>query len=293
MTINVMGATGQLGRRVMQALIDQGASPGDLVASVRSPDKARGLAAQGISVRLADYDDQAMMVRAFDETEVLLLIPSTARVEPRIMQHYNALKAAWTSGVKRVVFCSLSSAAFPNSRFFVTPYLLYAELKLRQSRMGWTILRNGMYLDPVADWMPELVEMGRLPYPVRGGTVAYIARHDLARATAAACLNDQHAGKVYELTGSEALSMDALAGAISEATGHQIPFHEITENEYAEICRSGKDYIPEALIPLLISLYHAVDHDEFAHVTDHVEQLTGTPPERAGDYLRRIWTQKA
>ncbi len=292
MKINVMAATGQLGRKVVEALLDQGAAPGEVIASARTPTKADDLAARGVTVRRADYEDRDTMRAAFAGTDVLALIPSTAPVEPRILQHHDALEAAREAGVQRVVFSSLSTAAFPASRFLVTPFLLYAESRLRLSGLDWTILRNGMYLDPIAGWTPELVEMGQLPYPVKQGRTAYICRDDLARATAAACLNSEHAGQIYELTGPEALSMPDLAAAVTRASGHRVRFDSVTEDAYAEVCRQGNEYVPEYLIDILISLYRAVDNHEFETVTDHVERLTGTPPEAAEDYLRRVLSEK-
>jgi NAD(P)H dehydrogenase (quinone) len=143
-----------------------------------------------------------------------------------------------------------------------------------------------MYLDTIADWIPEIVEMGRLPYPVKSGKVAYISRDDLARATAAALTGEGHSEKTYELTGAEALSMERLAGIISEVTGRPVRFDSITDEEYGEICRTGDEEVPEFLIPMLTTLYHAVDNGEFELVTDHVEKLTGRPPQDAASFLR-------
>ena len=94
MKINVVGATGQLGRKVMQALLDLRAAPEDLVVSVRTPEKAKDLSVQGMDVRRADYDEPETLREAFQGTDVLLLIPSTAPTEPRVRQHANVLEAA-------------------------------------------------------------------------------------------------------------------------------------------------------------------------------------------------------
>jgi NAD(P)H dehydrogenase (quinone) len=287
MSITVLGATGQLGRRVVQSLLDQGVSATDLIAGVRTPDKAADMAELGVTVVHADYEDPLSLSAALSNTEVLVLIPSIAPVEPRIQQHFNALEAAKECGVKRVLFASLSTAAYPDSKFQITPFFLYAESKLRLSGMDWTILRNCMYLDPIADWIPELVQMGRLPYPVQDGRVAYVTRDDLARTIAAACVNSGHSEKVYELTGPDALSMPKLAEIISRVTGKSVRFHGVTEQEYADICREGDENVPEYLIEILISLYRAVDNREFAVITDHVERITGFPAESAELYLSR------
>jgi len=289
MAIHVMGAGGQLGRKVVRALLDRGVSPADVVCNVRSPDKAADLAKRGLSVRRADYDDPPSMVEGFAGADALLLIPTFSPVEPRVVQHGHAVEAAVEAGVGRLAFCSFGSGS-PGSRFLVAPFMLYAEAKTRLSGLPWTILRNGMYLDPIADWMPELVEMGRLPYPVEQGRVAYVSRDDLGHAAACALIDDAHAGRAYELTGPEALTMTRLAEIVARVTDSRVVFDRISDAEYARICRDGDEEIPEYLIPILTSLYHAVDNGEFGTVTDHVERLTGTPAEDAESYLRRVWS---
>lgn len=283
MRINVLGATGGLGSRVVDALLDRGVSPEDLIASSRSPDRIRRFKHLGIDIRRADYDVPETLSGALEGTDVLMLIPSASDVEPRIVQHSNILDAARSARVKRVVLVS-SSAARTDSKFLIAPYLVYAESRLRTSGLGWTILRNGIYLDPLVAWAPALVSMGRLPYPVRSGRVAYVSRDDLARACAAACAQDRHADHVYELTGPRALSMPDLASALTYATGKTIVFDEVTEEQFAEICRADK--VPESDIAILTSLYRAADHGEFEDVSDDIRLLTGSPPAAAQDYLR-------
>lgn len=283
MKINVLGATGGLGTRVVDALLDRGLPPDDLIACSRSPDRLRRFKDLGINIRRADYDVPETLSAALEGTDVLMLIPSASDVEPRIVQHSNILEAARPAGVKRVVLTS-SSAARTDSKFLIAPYLVYAESRLRTSGLGWTILRNGIYLDPLVDWAPALAEMGRLPYPVSRGRVAYVSRDDLARASAAACALDRHADQVYDLTGLRALSMPDLASALTDATGRTIRFDEVTEGEFAAICRA--DSVPEPDIAILTSLYRAADNREFEQVSDDIRLLTGVAPMAAEDYLR-------
>lgn len=283
MKINVFGATGGLGSRVVDALLDRGIPPGDLIACSRSPDRLRRFKDLGIDIRRADYEVPETLSDALEGTDVLMLIPSASDVEPRIVQHSNILDAGRSAGVEPVVLTS-SSAARTDSKFLIAPYLVYAESRLRTSGLGWTILRNGIYLDPLVDWAPALAAMGRLPYPVRSGRLAYVSRDDLARACAAACALDRHADQVYELTGPRALSMPELASALTYATGQAIRFDEVTEEEFGEICRA--DSIPEPDIAILTSLYRAADHREFEHVSDDIRLLTGIPPTAAEDHLR-------
>ena len=282
--INILGGTGQLGSRIVEALLHAGAGPEHLTVSCRNASKARRFADLGIEVRYADLDRPETLAPAFAGSDVLMLIPSMADVEHRIRQHERILASAASASVGRIVLSSFS-AARADSRFLIAPYLVYAESKLRVSGMDWTILRNGMYLDPVADWAPALARQGRLPYPVRQGRVAYISRDDLARASASALMQDGHSGQVYELTGPEALSMPQLAGALGAATGTPIVFDCVSEAEFMGICRA--DGVPESDTAILASMYRAVDQGEFERVSEDVELLAGVPAEPAESYLLR------
>jgi NAD(P)H dehydrogenase (quinone) len=188
MKVNVLSATGQLGSRIVRELLRQGGADLQVVASARRPEKARELAGAGAEIRKADYDAPDSLEESFAGCDVVALIPTFAPVEARVQQHADALAAARKAGVRRVVFSSFATATV-ESEFVVAPFMVYAECKLRQSGMEWTILRSGMYADPLVDYIPELVSTGRIPYPAGEGRVSYVSRDDLARASAAACAN--------------------------------------------------------------------------------------------------------
>ena len=284
MNINVLGGTGQLGSKIIDALLQAGARPEDLIVSCRNASKARRFADLGIEVRHADYDLPETLAPALAGTDVLMLIPSMAAVEERVVEYDRVLAGAESAAVGRIVLSSLS-AARTDSRFRIAPYLVYAESKLRVSGLDWTILRNGLYLDPLAAWAPELARQGRLPYPVRRGRVAYISRDDLARANAGALMQGGHSEQVYELTGPEAVSMPQLAAALAEATGAPIAFERISESEFKAICRESG--VPDRIGEILVTMYRAVDQGEFEQVSDHVELLSGAPAQTVDEYLRR------
>lgn len=284
MNVHVMGGAGRLGRRVVDRLLAS-AEPGERVAAcVRAPEKASGAATRGAEVRKADYDDPATMREAFEGADVLVLIPTFAPVEERILQHAAALTAAKDAGVGRVVFTGFQAASI-ESRFIVAPFMIYAECKLRQSGLDWTILRNGLYADPLVDYAPEIAETGRIPYPAGEGRAAYICRDDLAAAAAAACRRPESAGRTYELTGREAVSIAELAGILTRVTGSPVRYEPASDHEFERMCEAPDipAYVPRALV----TLYHAVAAGEFERVTDHVETLTGRPPERLETYLAR------
>ena len=286
---NVTAATGHLGRRVVRQLLKRGCPPEDITLSVRDPEKAVEFAHAGCRVRQTDYDDEASMARAFEGSSTVMLIPSFAMVEQRVHQHYKALQAARAAGVERVVLAGFQATSL-ETPFVVAPYFLYAESKLRQSGLDWTILRNGLYSDPLICYIPELVKTGRIPYPAGDGRIGYISRDDLARCAAAACLDRGHSGKTYELTGPDAISIAELAGIINRITGKPVRYEPATTEDFAAMCREPgiPGYIPQALV----SLYRAVAQGDFARLTNHVELLTGQPAEPLESYLKRNVQQR-
>ena len=171
-----------------------------------------------------------------------------------ILQAANAIKAAKENGVRRIVFVSLTSA-IPESEFHVAPYLLYTESKIRQSGMEWTMLRNSLYLDAMVGWVERFGEEGFIPYPVGDNRISFVCRDDLARATAGACLDHAHAGKIYSLTGPEALHMKELAEIVSRLSGKPVSYNYPTEADYAAFC--AKDNLSPYMVEILQSIYRA------------------------------------
>ena len=282
--IFVMGATGQVARATIDSLLEQGVPPAEIAAGARSVAKARDLSDLGVTVRAADYNDRSLLEQAFQSVETLVLIPTKTPAGPRCVEHWNALEAAKAAGVKRVVFLSLQ-ASTPQSRFSVDPFIMFAESATRLAGLRWTFARMSLYTDPVAEWAPELVRTGVLPYPVKDARIAYVARQDVGRSLAAVARRTGLNGEIVEFTGPAALSMPELAGAISEVYGVTVQFHTITEDEYRELCR--KDHLPEEITEILVTMYHAAEAQEFSNVTADIERLTGKAAESVIETLRR------
>ena len=277
----VSGASGALGGRIAGHLLDADVA---VVAGARRLERIEPLRVRGAEARRFDYDDPTLMRIAFEGCDTVVLVPTFAAVVDRVRQHYDALTAAREASVRKVVFASFLPAT-PESHFTVSPFMLFAEATVRQSGMAWTILRDGLYLDPLADWVPEIVSMGRIPYPAGEGWVAYVTRDDLAEAIAQAALSDAANGRLYRLTGPKAQGFLEIAGIISDVTGKPVIYDPMSEEDFARLCEEPEapDYLPTALA----SLYRAVAAGEFDLVTDDIETLTGRAPEGVESYLKR------
>ena len=226
MTIAVTGATGQLGRLVVERLRER--VPADeIVALVRSTAKAADL---GVAVREADYDRPETLDRALAGVDTLLLI-SANEVGKREEQHRNVIAAAKRAGVKRIVYTSLLRA--DSSPLSLAGEHLATEAALKASGIPFTILRNGWYAENYTGSIPGALAGGAFLGSAGDGRISAATRADYADAAVAAVTGAGHEGKTYELAGDEAWTLSDLAGEISRQSGRTIPYRNLPAADYA------------------------------------------------------------
>ena len=160
-TLLVTGASGHLGRQVVELLLDTHA--GHIIATTRNPEKLADLAARGVEVRGADFDDPESLPAAFAGAERLLLISTDAAdgTDRRARQHIHAVKAAEQAGVAHVLYTSLINPG-PESPILIAPDHAATEQALAESALDWTVLRNNMYTDYLLQSLPQAVASGKL-----------------------------------------------------------------------------------------------------------------------------------
>ena len=230
--IAVTGATGQLGRLTVDNLLRRGVPAEHIVALVRNPQKAADLAARGIDVRVADYNDPAGLATALRGIEKLLLI-SANEMGQRARQHRNVIEAAGRVGVPFVAYTSLLRA--DTSPLGLAEEHRQTEAALRDSGLAYTLLRNGWYTENYITNIHGAVAQGALVGSSGTGRIASATRADYAEAAAVVLASDDHAGQVYELAGDQAWTMADLAAAISRVVGREIPYRDVPVPEYAAI----------------------------------------------------------
>jgi NAD(P)H dehydrogenase (quinone) len=226
MTIGITGATGQLGRLVVQRLTSR-VPAGDVVALVRSPAKAADL---GVAAREADYARPETLDTALRGIDTLLLI-SSSEVGQRAAQHRNVIRAAKQAGVKRIVYTSLLHA--DTSPLDLAAEHVATESELKASGIPFTILRNGWYTENYTGSIPGALAGGAFMGSAGNGKISSAARADFADAAVAVLTSDGHDGKTYELAGDEPWTLGDLAKEISQQGGKEIPYRNLPEAEYA------------------------------------------------------------
>lgn len=276
----VTGASGQLGQRVLELLLE--AKAGQIIAATRTPDKLADFAEQGVIVRYADFDDAASLANAFAGVDRLLLISTDAMGgDKRLNQHVAAVKAAEAAGVKHVIYTSLIEAT--NTPVLLAPDHAGTERALAESSMGWTILRNNIYMDLLVPTLNQAFSMGGLFNAAGDGKTAYVTREDCARVAAAALASSFDRTQILDITGSEALSQSDIAQLASQITGQTLNYIPLELDALIEgMVGAG---LPHPAAEVYASFDTATAQGKFQVVSNTLEELTGQPPIRLADLL--------
>jgi NAD(P)H dehydrogenase (quinone) len=246
--IVVTGASGQLGRLVIESLLAT-VSAGQIVAAVRNPASVQDFAARGVQVRRADYDQPATLDAAFAGADKVLLISGNA-VGQRVPQHRAVIDAAKRTGVQLLAYTSLLHAD-------TSPLPLAAEHKetealLRASGVPFVLLRNGWYTENYLASFPPTLQYGALLGSAGDGRIASAARADYAAAAAAVLASSANqAGKVYELAGDDAYTLTQLAAEIARQSGKPVAYNNLPQADYKDVLL--KAGLPEGLAELISS----------------------------------------
>ena len=269
--IAITGATGQLGRLVIQTLL-KSVPAGEIVAAVRNTQKANDLAALGIQVRHADYDQADTLVKAFQGADKLLLI-SASEIGRRLPQHRAAIDAAKKAGVGLLAYTSILRAD-------TSPLPLAAEHKatealIQASGIPSVVLRNGWYSENYLVSVPAALQYGVLLGSAGEGHIASAARLDYAEAAAAVLTKSNQAGLVYELAGDESYTLAEFAQEIARQFGKNVAYQNLPEAEFkVALVNAG---LPEGIATLLSESDVGASKGGLFDDSRQLNQLIGRP----------------
>ncbi len=226
--IVVTGATGQLGRLVIQQLLQTQPASG-IIAAVRDPVKAADLAALGVQVRQADYDQPTTLRTAFAGARKVLLI-SSSQVGARTSQHQAVIDAAKHVGVDLLAYTSLLHA--DSSPLGLAAEHRATEAAILASGLPWVLLRNGWYNENYALAIPAALAHNALIGSAGTGRIASAARADYAAAAAAVISAEGVQNCVYELAGDEGYTLSEFAAELSRQSHKSVPYVDMPEAEF-------------------------------------------------------------
>jgi NAD(P)H dehydrogenase (quinone) len=279
-TYAITGATGQLGRLVIDELLDRGVPAADVVAIVRSPEKAAALVDRGVAVRAGDYSKPETLPAALDGVDVLLLI-SGSELGQRVTQHAAVVDAAKAAGVGRIAYTSVLRAD-------TTPLVLAPEHKateelIRASGVPFTLLRNGWYIENYTAQIPQYLAQGAIVAAAGDGRIAAATRADFAAAAAAVLTGDGHAGAVYELGGT-AFGLKELAATVSEVTGTEVVYSAVSTSELVRILTGAG--LDEGTAGFVAALDEAAERGDLDTDSTDLARLIGRPSTPLIDAIR-------
>lgn len=228
--IAITGATGQLGRLVIAALLKK-VPANQIVAAVRSPEKAKDLADLGVEVRQADYSKPATLDSAFKGVEKVLLISSN-EVGQREAQHLAVIDAAKRANVKLIAYTSLLHAN--TTSLGLSKEHRATEAALQASGLPVVLLRNGWYTENYAASIAPALAHNAFIGAVGEGRISSAARQDYAEAAAAVLVLDNQGGKVYELAGDDSYTLAEFSAEIARQSGKTVDYVNLPQDEFAK-----------------------------------------------------------
>jgi NAD(P)H dehydrogenase (quinone) len=283
MTILVTAASGHLGRLVVEALLDRGAAPADVVAAARDTTKVEDLAARGIRTVELDYARPETIAPALEGVDAMLLVSGTAFGE-RVAQHRNVIEAAKAAGVAKLAYTSGPNA--DTSELVLIPEHRATEEVIAEVGIPAVILRNNWYTENYAQDVAVAASTGVIASATGTGRVASAPRFDYAEAAAVVLLEDGHVGEVYELGGDAPWTFAEFADAASVALDRDVAFVDQTPAErVAALVAAGLD---EGTAGFVAAIDEGIARGDLAASDGTLSRRIGRPTTPLADALEDL-----
>ncbi len=269
--IVVTGATGKLGRLVIQGLLGK-VPASEIVAAVRTPEKAADLAALGVGVKQADYSQPDTLRPALAGADKVLLISSSELGGPRLAQHQAVVDAAKAEGVRLLAYTSILRA--DTSALALAEVHKATEENIRASGLPFVFLRDGWYFENQTDALGPALQHGAI-LGTGEGRYASAARADYAAAAVAALTEPGHENRVYELAGDTAYTLSELAAEVSRQAGKPVAYTNLPPEAYQAALEGFG--LPAALAAYLVDADLGAAKEELDASSGDLRRLIGRP----------------
>ncbi|MFG2745262.1 MULTISPECIES: SDR family oxidoreductase [Streptomyces] len=270
MSIVVTGATGNLGRHVVEQLLEK--VPADQVtAVVRTPEKAADLAGRGVKLAVADYSAPETFDGLFAAGDKVLLISGSEVGNDRVGQHKAVIDAAKAAGVALLAYTSapgsLTAALADDHRG--------TEKALLESGLPYTLLRNGWYHENYTENLAPVLEHSAVTHAAGAGRVSSASRADYAAAAVAVLTGEGHENQTYELGGDVAWSFAEYAAELSRQTGKAIAENPVSVEVFTGILAGAG--LPEPVAAIIAGVDASVEKGELVVDSGDLSRLAGRP----------------
>jgi NAD(P)H dehydrogenase (quinone) len=272
MSLVVTGATGHLGRLIVEDLLERGVPAADIVAVGRTITKIKDLADRGVRVRAIDYDDPETFGDLFHAGDKVALV-SGSEVGRRVRQHRNAIDAAARAAVGLLAYTSIANAGTTTMRLAEEHQA--TEAAVRASGLPYVLLRNSWYFENYTDQLGVILEHGALLGSAGEGRVSAATRADYAAAAAAVLVTGGHEGRAYELGGDQAVTLAQVAAEIGAQTGRDISYRDLPEADYVQVLVGAG--LPEPVAGILADSDRGLARGDLFVAGGDLRRLIGRP----------------
>lgn len=284
--ILVTGATGQLGSQIVENLLTQ-ISPSEIAVLVRDEEKAKDLKNKGVQIRIGDYTNPNSLVAAFKDVDKLILISSND-FNDRFGQHKNAIDAAKQTGVKHIIYTSMSMndiETSPLKGFLEDHY--QTEDYIKENGFTYTMMQHSLYADVIPMFIGEQVLETGVFFPAGEGRVAYASRNDLAEAIAKVALSDAFDNQNLPMTNTENYSYADVAEILTELSGKKVAYVSPTPEDFAETLKGFG--LPEPIIQMSLGFAAGIKNNDFDKTYPNLETILGRKPQKLKEYLKSVY----
>ncbi|RMB82264.1 SDR family oxidoreductase [Streptomyces shenzhenensis] len=268
MSIVVTGATGHLGRHVVDQLLEKVPAE-QITAVVRDEAKAADFAARGVRIAVADYNTPETFDGLFAAGDRVLLISGNEFDKGRVQQHTVVIDAAKAAGVALLAYTSapgsLTAALADDHRA--------TEKALLASGLPYTLLRNGWYHENYTENLAPVLAHDAVVAAAGEGRISSASRADYAAAAVAVLTGEGHENQTYELGGDEAWSLAEYAAELSRQTGKEIAYNSVPGETMQGILTGAG--VPEAMAAILVGVDASIAEGELVVSTGDLSRLAG------------------
>ncbi|GHE12271.1 SDR family oxidoreductase [Streptomyces alanosinicus] len=270
MSIVVTGATGHLGRHVVEQLLEKVPAE-QITAVVRDEQKAADFAARGVRPAVADYNAPETFDGLFTAGDKVLLISGNEFDKGRVGQHRVVIDAAKAAGVALLAYTSapggLTAALADDHRA--------TEEVLLASGLPYALLRNGWYFENYTENLAPVLEHSAVVQAAGDGRISAASRADYAAAAVAVLTGEGHENKTYELGGDEAFGFAQYAAELSRQTGKEIAYTSVSAEAYTGILTGAG--LPGPLAAILAGVDASIEKGELVVSSGDLSRLAGRP----------------
>ena len=278
--ILVTGASGTLGKAVLNAVAQESAKTGESYrAMYRSLDQA-AKAPAGTPAVIADFSHKDTLPPALAGVTCVYLVCSPI---PQLIElEWNMIDACVAAGVGHIVLNSALGAREWRKSF--PSWHRRVEDKLKTTKISFTILRpNSFHQNVLTYFAPSIRSGGVFHSSMGNASVSFLDVRDIAVVAAKSLAGGEHSGQIYELNGPEALTYSELAEKIAKHSGRDVQYVDIpAEKQRKAMLDNG---LPEWHVDAILDLQAYYLKGKGGKIDGLLEQLIGRQPITMDQFL--------